>query len=87
MIHLFQVVERGDVEPAQHPEAQVESDGDDGGGGTDHLEVVGSDGVQQAGPAVPGVAQPVQEDHGGRLLDSGLQNHRLEGGSHHGQPG
>ena len=85
--HLLQVVQRGDVEPARHPEAEVESDGDDWGCGTDDLQMVGSDGVQQAGPAVPGVAQPVQEDHRGRLLDPGLQNHRLEGGSHHGQPG
>ena len=82
--HLLQVVQRGDVEPARHPEAEVESDGDDWSCGTDDLEMVRSDGVEQAGPAVPGVAQPVQEDHGGRLLDPRLEDHRLQGGSHHG---
>ena len=76
--HLLQVVQRGDVEPARHPEAEVESDGDDWSCGTDDLEMVRSDGVEQAGPAVPGVAQAVQEDHGGRLLDPGLQYHRLQ---------
>ena len=76
--HLLQVVQRGDVEPARHPEAQVERDGDDGGRGADHLQVVRPDGVEQTGPPVPGVAQAVQEDHGGRLLDPGLQYHRLQ---------
>ena len=81
--HLLQVLKRCDVEPAGHPEPEVEGDRDDGGRGADHFEVVGSDGVEETRPPVTRVSQTVEEYHGGCLLDPRLEYHGLQGGLHH----
>ena len=43
-----------------------------------HLDVVRSDGVEERGPAVARVPEAVKEDHGGRLLNPRLEDHRLQ---------
>ena len=43
-----------------------------------HLDVVRPDCVEEGGPAVASVTEPVEEDHRGRLLDPRLEDHRLE---------